>query len=237
MPTVSVIIPTYQHATALPACLDSVLVQTYSDMQIIVVDDGSTDATQDVLSHYTGRITIIQQENQGSNAARNNGAAQATGTLLLFCDADVVLEPNCVARMVQALADHPTASYAYSAFVFGWKKFPLWEFSAEKLRKENYIHTTSLIRREHFPGFDVTLKRMQDWDLWLTMLERQHTGVWIPDVLFRVSVVQERSLMNKSAWLPSFMYRIPWSRFGIHIPAVEAKAAAEAIVRKKHHLQ
>ena len=83
------------------------------------------------------------------------------------------------------LDENEDISYVYSSFKFRWKTFKLWEFNAEKLKEMPYIHTTSLIRREHFPGFDPKLKRMQDWDLWLTMQEKGYKGKWINEVLFK----------------------------------------------------
>ena len=105
------------------------------------------------------------------------------------------------------------------------------KFNPDKLRKENYIMTASLIRRNDFPYFDKELKRFQDWDLWLTMLEHGHIGVWVPAVLFRV--VNTRGTM--STWLPSFVYKLPkW--LGIQPKAVARYNEAVARIKEKHKL-
>lgn len=231
-PTISVIIPTYQHAKELPDCLASIFRQSFSDFEVIVVNDGSTDNTPEVLGPYMDRIRLVNQENRGANAARNRGFEESGGEYLLFCDADIVMKEDMLEVMLKTLENHKDASYVYSSFKYGFKTFRLWPFDAEKLRKMNYIHTTSLMRREAFPGFDESIRRLQDWDLWLTMLERGRTGVWIPEVKFR-AIPHEGGI---STWVPGIMYRIPWRIFGIRIRSVEKYLEAERVIKEKHNL-
>jgi glycosyltransferase involved in cell wall biosynthesis len=232
IPEISVIIPTYQHAKELPLCLESVFAQNFKDFEVIVVNDGSKDDTLEVLKPFMSRITLIDQENKGGNAARNRGFDASKGKLVLFCDADVIMRPEMLAKMRQALADKQSASYVYSSFKFGWKSFHLWPFDAERLKKLNFIHTTSMIRREHFPRFDEKIRRLQDWDLWLTMLEAGHVGYWIPEYLFTCLPHQG----GISTWVPGWFYRVPWSKFGIRIDTVEKFHIARRIMVEKHHL-
>lgn len=232
-PKVSIVIPSYQHAREIPACLTSVFRQTFTDFEVIVVNDGSTDGTRDALAPFMDRIAYIEQENRGGNAARNRGFDASSGEYLLFCDADIVMAPDFVEKLLEALDAHPKASYAYSSFKFGFKTFKLWPFDADKLRQMNYIHTTSLIRREHFPRFDESIRRLQDWDLWLTMLDQGHVGVWVPEVLFRAIPHQG----GISTWVPGIFYRIPWKRLGLRVRTVEKFQEAERIVRTKHGIE
>ncbi|MEY4722972.1 MAG: hypothetical protein RLZZ324_485 [Candidatus Parcubacteria bacterium] len=232
-PTISIVIPSYQHATELPLCLESVFAQTFTDYEIIVVNDGSTDDTDGAVKPYLKALTYIKQENKGGNHARNRGFKEARGRFVIFCDADVIMRPDMLEKMLAALETHPEASYAYSSFKFGWKRFPLWAFDAARLKQLNFIHTTSLIRREHFPGFDEAIRRLQDWDLWLTMLEQGRTGVWIPEFLFTC-------LPHKggiSLWVPGWFYKVPWKKFGIRMTNVEKFHAAREIMVKKHALE
>jgi len=231
-PAISIVIPAYQHAGEIAACLTSIFAQTFKDCEVIVVNDGSTDDTLEVLKPFLDRITLIDQENRGGNAARNRGFDASRGGFVIFCDADIVMRPDMLAKMLAALREHPEASYAYSSFKFGWKAFHLWPFDAAKLRRMNYIHTTSLLRREHFPRFDEKIRRLQDWDLWLTMLEQGHTGVWIPERLFR-AIPHHGGI---STWVPGIFYRIPWRKIGIRIRTVEKFLEAEKIMKAKHKL-
>lgn len=233
-PLISVVIPTYQHAASLPKCLDSVFAQTYQPLEVIVVDDGSTDDTQVVLERYAGRIISIKQENAGANPARNRGLREAKGDYVIFCDADVTMSPGMLERMYGALTQHPEASYAYSGFWFGWKHFKGIPFSADGLKRTNFVHTSSLVRKTDFPGFDDAIKRLQDWDVWLTMLEHGKIGVLVPETLFSVGI--DGASRIGSSWLPAFVYRLPWHALGWKPLRVQKYEAAREIIKSKHHL-
>ncbi len=231
---ISVIIPTFQHADSISACLDSVFAQTYSPIEVIVVDDGSTDNTQEVLKKYEGKIISIKQENQGSNPARNRGFKEAKGEFVIFVDADVIMEKEMLEKMAKLLDAHPESSYAYSGFTFGWKTFWGTTFNVDKLKKMNFVHTTSLVRRADFPGFDNAIKRLQDWDVWLTMLERGKVGVLVPEVLFHVGIHGESRI--GSTWLPKLAYQLPWRLSPWKPVSIKKYEAAREIIAEKHHL-
>jgi len=228
MPAISIIVPVFNGEKTIAESLRSILQQTVTDREIIVVDDGSTDKTLRVLKQFGDRIKIITQKNQGAGAARNQGARAATAPFIIFWDADIQARPVMLERMHRELAQHPDCSYAFSSFRFGFKTFKLFAFSAEKLRRMPYIHTTSLLRREHFPGFDERLKKFQDWDLWLTMLTQGHVGCFVDEVLFTV-----KAGGTMSAWLPSFAYRLPLLR---RLKRVRSYRDAETIIKLKHHI-
>lgn len=230
---ISIIIPAYQHAKELPDCLESLFAQTIKPFEIIVVNDGSTDNTSEVLDLYKNQgVKIIKQENSGANAARNRGFDESFGDFVIFCDADIIMRPDCLEKMAEALEKNPNASYAYSSFKFGFKIFKLWPFNSDKLGQMPYIHTGSLIRRAHFPRFDEKIKRLQDWDLYLTMLEQGHMGVWIPEILFTVKPRKN----GMSEWIPSFFYKIPWPILGYAPKAIQKYRSAEEIIKRKHNL-
>lgn len=235
MPLISVVVPAYQHATALPLCLEAIFAQTYPKIEIIVVDDGSTDNTQEVLQAYRERIKIVLQKNQGANPARNRGLQEASGEFVIFCDADVIMKSQMLEEMHKALLAHPEASYAYASFWFGWKHFAGQEFDAEKLRQMNFIHTSSLIRRADFPGFDEGIKRLQDWDVWLTMLGQGKRGVFVPETLCTVSIHGASRI--GSSWLPKILYKLPWKKLGWAPKRIKKYQAAKDVIVKKHKLQ
>jgi glycosyltransferase involved in cell wall biosynthesis len=107
MPAVSVIIPTYDCARWLAESLESVLAQTDPDYELIVVDDGSTDDTPDVLARYAGRLTVVRGDHGGLGAARNLGLARATGEWIAFHDADDVAMRDRLAWSREFLREHP----------------------------------------------------------------------------------------------------------------------------------
>ena len=107
MPAVSIIIPTHDCARWLPESLDSVFAQTDADYEVIVVDDGSTDDTPDVLDRYAGRLTVVHGDHGGLGAARNLGLARATGEWVAFHDADDVAMPDRIAWSRAFLRAHP----------------------------------------------------------------------------------------------------------------------------------
>jgi glycosyltransferase involved in cell wall biosynthesis len=93
MPLFSVIIPAYNRAELIGRTIDSVLSAAGADLDVIVVDDGSTDTTLDVLAHYGRKIRVLQQENRGPGAARNLGLKAATGDYVAFLDSDDIWFP------------------------------------------------------------------------------------------------------------------------------------------------
>ena len=106
-PTVSVVITTYNQARYIGATIASVLAQTYRDLEIIVVDDGSTDRTEAELGSHRSRVNYIRQRNRGVAAARNVGIRHATGRLLAFLDGDDLWEPDKIRRQREVADAHP----------------------------------------------------------------------------------------------------------------------------------
>ncbi len=208
---ISIIIPVYDQAQKLIKTLASIARQTYRDYEVIIVNDGSHDQVDLVFANYFKKLEtenkylFISQANQGAPAARNRGWQEARGEYLFFCDADAIMKPEALEIMLRTLESNPQASYAYPSFNWGKKLFKVGDFNPDKLKAGPYIHTMALIRRADFPsgGWDIAIKKLQDWDLWLTMLEQGHIGVWVPQVLF--TVMPGGTI---SSWLPSFAYKL-----------------------------
>lgn len=229
-PSVSAIIPMYNASATISDTIESLLHQTYKLKEIIIVDDGSTDDSLRIAKRYSDFCIILSQKNLGAPSARNYGASKATGEFLIFVDADITAKPFMLETMFKALYFSPQASWAYSSFTFGWKEFYAFPFSHEKLKQHNYIHTSSLIRKKAFCGFDQNLKRHQDWDLWLTLAEKGYFGINIQKNLYTIHVQKKRI----SSWVPSFVYKIPGSKkISSRVRTYETSAD---IIRHKHHL-
>jgi len=226
MAAIDIIVPVFNQSEVLSLCLQSIFNQTFQDFTITIVDDGSTDNIELAITPWRRQVRLVRQENLGAAAARNRGAREGKAPLLLFCDADTTLNQPFLTTHTQTLNPKNHASYSYSSFKWGFKTFRPGPFNAHRLRREPFINTHALIRRDHFPGFDEKLRRFQDWDLWLTMLEHGHVGEWIPEVLFTV-----RPGGTMSTWLPKAAYRyLPW------LPAVKNYQQAMRVIRLKHQL-
>lgn len=231
---ISIIIPVYNQAKKLSLTLASIAKQEYRDWEVIIVNDGSKDDPEKIFSEFVKNIEIdnrfifINQENKGAPAARNRGFRESQGEYLFFCDADADLYPSALAELVASLDFNSEASYAYPSFLWGKKLFKVGPFNPAKLQAGPYIHTMALIKRADFPagGWDESIKKFQDWDLWLTMLNAGKSGVWVDKVLFKIAPGG-----TISSWLPSFAYKLfPF------LPSVKKYQAAMAVIKNKHGL-
>ncbi len=116
MPSISVVIPLYNKAATLGRALDSVLNQSGDDLEVIVIDDASTDASNEVALSFGNRINYVRQENAGPSAARNHGARIARHPLLLFLDADDSLAPGALVAHARAHACIPGSGLSAGSF-------------------------------------------------------------------------------------------------------------------------
>lgn len=183
MPQVSVVIPAYNAMTYLPITLDSVLRQTYSDFEVLIVDDGSIDqiktwVAQDVTDP---RVKLISQVNQGLSAARNTGIANARGNYIAFVDADDVWTETKLEEQVRCLEADPSVGLVYSWIAMtDAQGTPTGKIMGGTLKgnvlneilQRNIVDCPSsvVVRRECFEKvgtFDRTLRSVEDWDMWL----------------------------------------------------------------------
>ena len=104
-PRASVVIPSYNHGEFVGDAISSVLAQTYGDYEILIVDDGSTDNTAEIVAQFGSRVRYIRQENQGLSSARNRGINVARGEFIGLLDADDMYEPTFLMSMIEALDD------------------------------------------------------------------------------------------------------------------------------------
>jgi glycosyltransferase involved in cell wall biosynthesis len=193
-PQVSVLIPCYNHGEFLDEAVDSVLAQTFTDFEIVVVDDGSTErATLDRFADYQqSRARLVRVPHGGLAAARNRALAESTGWYVCALDADDRLDPSFLEKTVAVLEREPSIAFA-SAWLraFGAET---WEWKPERcdlaaLLGENTVLTAAMVRRdalEAVGGYDGGMPEQgdEDWDLWLTLAERGYRGVIVPEVLF-----------------------------------------------------
>jgi glycosyltransferase involved in cell wall biosynthesis len=153
VPTVSVVIPTYNCATFLPAAIDSVLAQTFKDYEILVVDDGSTDATSKVIAPYLDRVQFIRQENKGLAGARNAGIRVSRGEFIALLDADDTWLPDKLELQLPRFSD-PEVLIVFSDFSVEYsdgRSLP--SYLAERpLAREGYVVDSYVRSRFLFPS-------------------------------------------------------------------------------------
>jgi glycosyltransferase involved in cell wall biosynthesis len=191
-PLISIVVRCHNYGRYLPEAIESALAQDYPNLEVIVIDDGSTDDSLEVASRYRDRVKVFTQQNEGLARTSNRGASEAKGEYVMFLDADDRLEPTYVSELHDALDRKPEASFAYcSARLFGAESriAPARPFSAFSLvRGRNYVNTSALTRRGDYldaGGYpkDLGEGAFDDWDFWLTMVKRGHRGTYVPKPL------------------------------------------------------
>lgn len=189
--------PCHNAAAHLPLSIGSVVAQTFSDWELVAVDDGSTDSTlQQLKETQDERIRILSQANQGVSVARNTGLAAACGRYVAFLDADDSWSPAFLVTMLAALQRHEDAVLAYC----GWQNLGLADERGQPFIPPDYEHDgkaealltgcrwpvhAALVKRESVlaaQGFDPELKNAEDFSLWLNVATDAPI-VRVPEVL------------------------------------------------------
>ncbi|HTJ54113.1 MAG TPA: glycosyltransferase [Nitrosospira sp.] len=191
-PTVSVIIPSYNCELYIAETLESILDQTFKDIEIIVVDDGSTDKTRQIVTSYGAPVRLVTQANAGVCAARNRGIREAAGQYICLMDHDDYWLPDKLAWQLEQMQRHPEVALVYSTFAW-WNPDPNGVFPDPRNYKDDsscavideefsgwiyhlllldcwVLTSSALIRAEVFDkcgSFDESLPYSEDWDLWL----------------------------------------------------------------------
>lgn len=208
-PRISVVIPAYNSADTIRETVESVLNQTFSDFEIIVIDDGSQDATLEILTRIQDlRLKVFSYPNAGASTSRNRGLALARGKFIAFLDADDLWTPDKLEAQLNALQANPQASVAYSwtdfidkdgRFLWSGLHITVNGDALEKLLVVNFLENGSnpLIRKQALTevgGFDPSLGSAEDWELWLRLAAYyQFVAVPKPQILYR------RTSSSKSA--------------------------------------
>ncbi len=202
LPLVSIILPTYNCAAFLPHSIGTILLQTYNSYEIIVIDDGSTDNTKEVLHPFMQRIKYIRlEQNKGLPTARNIGIRSAQGKYIAFIDADDLWLPEKLQTDIEYFETHSEVSMIYSKHINIDEKgddldgntkrqLPSGNIFTQLFSEQNFIITSSVVvRKEVFETtglFDEQLFNCQDWDMWLRIaFHFQVAGINKPLVKYR----------------------------------------------------
>ena len=241
-PLVSVIVPIYNAAPFLAEALDSIITSTYRPIEVIMIDDGSTDNSLSIAQLYCqqhSECKVIIQKNAGASAARNSGIRLSHGKYILPVDADNTIDPLYIAEAVEILEKNLNIKIvSCRADFFGAKtgewKFP--PFSKKLLARKNMIDTCAMYRRSDWnqtSGYMETCGAREDWDMWLSLLETGGDFYRLPNIRLHYRVqkvskrIKDRSLkkelitqINKrhSKYIETYLggplhYHRSWSRF------------------------
>jgi glycosyltransferase involved in cell wall biosynthesis len=190
-PLVSVIVPAFNHAPYVRAALDSIFVQAHRPLEVIVVDDGSTDETASALDAYAGRVILLRQANAGPARARNAALSHARGEFLAFLDADDLWHPEKLARQLARFARQPRLEVSVCRVENFWDGDP----AEETARLAERDHTKvmdgvvmqALVARrglfERVGGFDPQFRFGEDTDWYVRAGERGAISEYWPEVL------------------------------------------------------
>lgn len=200
---ISVVIPAYNYAHFLERAIDSVLAQDHPRVEIIVVDDGSTDNTREVVTRYGDRVRYVHQQNAGLSAARNTGMRMARHEWIALLDADDEFMPGMLRRLAETLADLPAefglaacdcrhmgseGGYIQKKYLTGAE--PQEVLTKDILVRNRFVADAVLFRRDlalHAGGFDTTLHSSEDRDMWIHL--SRHCRLYkIAEPLVRVRV-------------------------------------------------
>lgn len=211
-PTVSVIIPTYNRAQYIGESIRSVLLQTYADFEIIIVDDGSTDDTPKVIEAISDpRVRYVRQENRGRSQARNHALSLARGRYITFLDSDDLYLPDKIELQVAYLARHPGAGMVYtSAYCInevGELLAHRYEATASGMIYEQIAFFTPvtitlptvMTYREvldRVGGFDENMSRFEDTDMW-RRISKSYRIEAMPEFTCRLRTHGDNSLLNQ----------------------------------------
>src|SRR3954465_6449590 len=241
-PRISVLMPCFNHGAFIGEAIESVLAQTLQDFEIVVVDDGSTDAvTAQTLSQLrTARTTVLTTKNRGLPAARNHAARHASGEFFCALDADDKLVATWFEKAIGVFDERPEIAFvSHWLDTFGDEH---WTWKPERcdlpsLLARNAVNGAALVRRNAFEavgGYDEWGREgCEDWDFWLRLVERGFGGAIIPEVLFHY---RRRADSMSREMLDQQRYRRPLETliakheeaYRRHLPAILAAKEEEA---------
>ena len=210
-PRISIVIPCYNHAPFIVEALESVLNQTFNDFECIIIDDGSTDNTKEIVLSWIKtdkRFKYFYQENQGLSNARNRGITLSSGFYILPLDSDDKISDNYLEKCFEILEMQANVKIVYGeAYFFGKsnRKWNLDRYNFEDILYKNMIYCTGLFRKgdwEKVGGYDENLKEgLEDWEFWIHILKNGGEAVQINNCYFYyrlkdISMITESVLKN-----------------------------------------
>ena len=183
---VSIIIPCYNNSATIIEAVESARLQNHDKIEIIVVNDGSTDNSEEVITAYIQdkiNISYHKKPNGGPSSTRNMGGNLANGEFLVFLDGDDRLHPDYVKKCLQVYHNQPNMNIVYSQAEYFGAKSGIWalnKFDINNFLIDNCIPIYAMIRTQTFKtlgGFDEHLKFVEDWELWLNIIKNYGANI------------------------------------------------------------
>lgn len=205
---VSVVIPCYNCERTIEETIETVLSQTYKNIEIILVNDGSTDNTISTIKNFITdkeSIMLVDQKNQGQSRTRNTGAKNAKGKYLLFLDSDDKIDSTFIEKCVNVLEKNPKTKIVYSQSAYFGAREGEWklpEYELKSFLRNNCIPITALIQKQDFDnvnGFDESLTFFEDWELFLKIIIHGGKVYRIPETLFFYRQHPEKTSLTNHA--------------------------------------
>lgn len=216
MANITVIIPNFNKADYIAECIQSVKIQTEQDFKCIIVDDGSTDNSSEIIAHEVNndlRFTVIYQPNHGLSYSRNIGIKEAETEFVLPLDSDDMIEKTYLERAEKLFSEHPEVTLYYGRWLFfGYnadKMNTLYKdlhySSYANLLKSNSIHCSCIYRKHDAIEcglFDTTMHGYEDWEFLIRLLHGEKLVAWDPRVsLFYRQLPKSRSTDDHAKYL------------------------------------
>jgi len=199
-PLVSIILPTYNRDWVITQAIDSVLAQSYTNFELIIIDDGSTDKTTDVIKSYEGKLQYVYTKNSGVAKARNRGISISKGKFIAFIDSDDTWEPQKLAKQILFLSKNPSYGLCYCGAQYfhnknlerdtisHYKNIKNGFIFSELLKQPSIATPTVIIRAdiiENVGTFNEKFKLFEDRDLWLRVALNNKIH-FVPELLVNI---------------------------------------------------
>ena len=251
MPKLSIVIPAYNVAPYVRAAIDSALEQTYRSVEVVVVDDGSTDETSEILDSYGDRIVLVRQANRGFAGARNTGIAHASGELLGWLDADDIWLPTRSQQCVDLLNAHPElAAVTTDAFILEGDTpterryygdlyrhgFPTSDQQLPTIVERNFMFVGAVARAalvRDVGSFTESLRRSEDYDLWMRLLLAGERFGLIPEPLAQYRVRPDSLSANAHAQWDAHLTVVERNGAGIRAAGLRPPAGVSYDVARR----
>lgn len=248
MPKISVIVPCYNQAQYLDECLQSVLDQTYTDWECIIVNDGSPDNTEDVAKKWTekdARFKYLKKENGGLSSARNAGIENAKGEWILPLDADDKIGERYLELAEKEFEKEYTIIYCEAEF-FGDKtgKWELPEFSIPVLAEKNCIFCSAFYNKsnwERVGGYDIKMQYgLEDWEFWINILNNDKFNVFKLNYVGFYYRMKENSMItnlvnDRKKQMICYIEQKHFQFFTKHLGLIHELYSAQQKEREKYH--